>query len=365
MITAAAAGFQSALLLVISWILFQEARGSASARIKAGLPGRWPLVAFLLLLTGLSLAAGALIARAGFEALSLVVLPGLTIVILGAPIWAFSTWGAGGLNLGPRWRAAGIFGLGMTVAPLALVTIEVLIAIVMVAVAVIVVVAQPETVAELDRIARSLDSAQDPERIMQLVAPLVLRPGVIAAILAYIAVLVPMVEELVKPLGVWLFARRIESPAQGFGLGILCGAAYSLVEGLGVVGSGGPNWAAAVGVRAGTGLLHIATTGLMGWAIVSATREGRMLRLIATYVLAVMIHGLWNASAIVVALVAVANALGQPGLQTIGVSAAVAGMATLFAGMLTMLLAANRRLRQASKAAESDAAEGTSARGPA
>ena len=93
-------------------------------------------------------------------------------------------------------------------------------------------------------------------------------PGVIVTVLLYISVLVPAIEEIFKPIGVWLFARRLQSAAQGFALGALSGAGYALIETIGVSGQQTGEWASLLFSRIGTGLLHITTSALVGAAIV-------------------------------------------------------------------------------------------------
>ncbi len=110
-----------------------------------------------------------------------------------------------------------------------------------------------------------------------MVGPYLSNPAVIATILSYIALIVPLIEELLKPLAVWIFATKIESPAQGFAMGVLCGAAFALIESLNASADGTATWPFIVGIRAGTGLLHMTTSGLVGWGIVSAVREKHIL----------------------------------------------------------------------------------------
>src|SRR4030095_3220829 len=130
--------------------------------------------------------------------------------------------------------------------------------------------------------------------------------------LLYIAILVPALEEIFKPLGVWLLAGKLKSPAQGFTLGALSGAGYALIETIGV-SSQTVEWASLLFSRIGTGVLHITTSALMGAAIVLAWRERRYLWLLGIYILAVALHGLWNALAITYTFSSLVNLLDQPG----------------------------------------------------
>ncbi len=136
------------------------------------------------------------------------------------------------------------------------------------------------------------------------------KPGTIITILVYLSILVPLVEELIKPLGVWILARKLNSPSQGFALGALSGAGYGLAETINVSGQVG-DWGSLLFTRIGTGLLHITTSALMGAAIVMAWRERRYLRLAGTYLIAILLHGLWNAAAITYGISAVAGEFDQ------------------------------------------------------
>jgi hypothetical protein len=59
-----------------------------------------------------------------------------------------------------------------------------------------------------------------------------------------------------------------------------------------------------------------------------------------------MIHGLWNACALGAGLSSIGNLIGKPEWVFAIVPAALGGMFTLGAGMLIILIAANRKLRQ-------------------
>jgi hypothetical protein len=163
--------------------------------------------------------------------------------------------------------------------------------------------------------------------------------------LIYIAVLVPAIEELLKPLGVWLLAGRLDSGAQGFTLGALSGAGYGLIETIGVSAQAG-EWASLLFSRIGTGLLHITMSALMGAAIVIAWRERRYLRLIGTYFLAVLLHGIWNAFATLFTFSTLAEFTDQPGRLGTIQPMLIAVMSLLAVVLFVILLVFNRRMRK-------------------
>jgi hypothetical protein len=125
----------------------------------------------------------------------------------------------------------------------------------------------------------------------------------------------------------------------------LGGAAYALVESLGM--SPGVQEASNLLsiVRAGTDLVHVVTTGLMGFALVSAWREKKYFQLGITYFLVMVIHGTWNALALSSAVQIAIDYLPNPSLwvQNFPTVAAI-GLVVLSAINLSILLFINRRL---------------------
>lgn len=183
------------------------------------------------------------------------------------------------------------------------------------------------------------------EETVQLLSPYLTKPAVIGGLLLYIAVLVPAIEEIFKPIGVWLFAGKLRSPAQGFSLGALSGAGYALIETVGVSGQQSGEWASLLFSRIGTGLLHITTSALVGAAIVYAWRERRYARLLGNYLLAVILHGSWNALAMLFTFSGLAQLLEQPGPWSTLQPAMIVAMSIMVAGLLAILILSNRRLR--------------------
>ncbi len=125
--------------------------------------------------------------------------------------------------------------------------------------------------------------------------PLLSSPTVIYGLILGLCVLAPVVEELFKPLMIWAFAKRSLTPAQGFGMGLICGAAFAVLESaLAMRMATSLSFVQLLLGRTGTSTLHIFCTGLMGWAIVSGWRDGNVLRTALTYTGVVLMHGLWN-----------------------------------------------------------------------
>ena len=96
--------------------------------------------------------------------------------------------------------------------------------------------------------------------------------------------------------------------------------------------------------------MHIFASGLMGWGIASAW-QGKRLRLLGTYVLSVMIHGLWNSAAIIIEVGSLQPYLNNTVSSKSFDSFSLAG--TIVLGLLVLLtlpalILINRKMRQPS-----------------
>jgi hypothetical protein len=251
------------------------------------------------------------------------------------------------LPFGTRWQTWTVLGLGMTLGPFLLFVLEIIIAIVIFVGIVAYIMMQPELVSELQGLSEQIMIlGPQSEEAIELLSPFLTNPAVMAIALLYIAVLVPAIEEIFKPIGVWLFAGKLESTAQGFTLGALSGAGYALIETIGVSGQQTTEWATLLFTRIGTGLLHITTSAIMGAAIVLDWRERRYLRLLGSYFLAVSLHGLWNALAMVFTFSTLATFLEQPGRWSELQPAMIVAISGLVVVLLAILLLSNGRWRR-------------------
>lgn len=208
------------------------------------------------------------------------------------PLLFYILIGARGLSLPGPMRTASSAVLSVTaVMPMAF-TIEMVLLLLALLLVGLRLSAQPDLLNELmeqmNTLGTDLTTAQ--------VSSLIQRPGVIPGVLFYTCVLAPFIEELLKPLAVWLLAWRKPSPAQGFVLGMLGGACFALIEAISALSmpdASGGWWAGAV-ARSGTGLLHVAASGLMGWAIAAAFQRRKFLPLVGAYAASVLLHSAWN-----------------------------------------------------------------------
>ena len=337
-------GFEALILFVAAFFSFQKTlqKPVADRETFFTLPP-WKLI-LVAIAAGASILVGSWVS--GIETVNWMVLPFLTIPAVVLPLVVLLALGTRGLPLGSRWQSWSVLGLGMTLIPFLLLILEIVIAIFLLFGVIAYVTTQPDLVYRLQGISQQiLVLGPQSEAAQELLSPWLTKPGVIIIALVYTALFVPAVEEIFKPLGVWLLASRLDSPAQGFALGALSGASYALIETIGVSGQGG-EWATLLFTRIGTGLLHITTSALMGAAIVFAIRQRRYLRLLGTYILAVTLHGLWNTSAILYTFATLAKLLGHTDLLSTIQPIPVVAMSVLVVGLLAILLSSNYRMRR-------------------
>ncbi|MGZ9164938.1 MAG: PrsW family glutamic-type intramembrane protease, partial [Anaerolineales bacterium] len=340
-------GFEAIVLFAAAFFSFQKTLQKPSADQDASFSvSVWQIVIFTITAFA-SILIGYQIS--GIETINWLFLPLLTIPAVVLPVWVILALGTRKLPLGTRWQSWNVLGLGMTLVPLILFVLEVAILIIVFFVIIAYIITQPDLAVELQRLSQQIMLlGPQSEAARDLLAPFLTKPGVVIIVLAYIAILVPALEEIFKPLGVWLFANKLESPAQGFALGALSGAGYALIETIGV-SSQTVEWAGLLFSRIGTGLLHITTSALMGAAIVLAWRERRYVRLIGTYFLAVLLHGLWNTFAMLFTFSGLAELMGQTGLLSTLQPTMIVSMSILAIGLFLILVLSNRKMRNSNQ----------------
>ncbi len=275
------------------------------------------------------------------------ILPVAHVLAIGLPVWWIAYLALRRLPMGSLQRRWGVFVSGLILGPALILVLETLALVGFVLIAVLMVSTQPDLLNEWMRLSRNLSGLQtSPQDALNILGPYMNRPGIIFAILAFGAGLVPLIEETLKPIGVWLLAGRNLTPAAGFAAGALSGAGYALFESL-ALSSSTDDWLYLVVARIGTAAVHILTSALTGWALVLAWREKRYLRLGAVYLLAVLIHASWNGLSLLASLGAFADGAADQFqtlfLQWLNENISV-GLGLLTIASFAVLLWANHRL---------------------
>lgn len=255
---------------------------------------RLPRPLHLFILFAVVLALGYLVAQ--HSNLVWIFLPPIHVLAIGiAVLWMISL-GIRGLQTGSAQSKWGIFTMGLVAAPVLTLLIEFVVIMGVGVIGIAYLGRDPGFSAELSQLyERYLVNPNLPlDVIFESLEPYLMQPMVVYGGLFVVALLVPLIEELLKPIGVWLLAGRQPTPAQGFSAGVLSGAGFALFENLTLSATSGEEWAVVVVARIGTSIIHILTTGITGWALATAWIQKKYLRLGAAYLVAVAIHALWN-----------------------------------------------------------------------
>jgi len=294
-------------------------------------------VFFLLLLAGQGVSES--------TTLAWTVLPFVHILVIGIPVVVVLYLGGRGLPKGSPQRTWGIFATGMTLGPALIFALEIVALVVCLMAGILLIALSPDQLRELYSLVEQLQTTnRSPEAILPIIQPYLNNPLVIFGVLIFMAGIVPLLEEAIKPIGVWLLAKRRLTPIEGFTAGLISGAGFALVESLGYTSDSGQDWISSVLLRAPTALMHILTCGLTGWGLARAISLRRLRWLLAGYGGAVAIHGLWNGLTITAAGIVLLYP-DQPAAVAIA-GLALLGMLALFGFVFLLLLLINRHLRQ-------------------
>ena len=227
----------------------------------------------------------------------LVELP-LTLLSTGLPILIIIRISLNGIPLGSKRRAWTIFGLGLVLGPILILISEITILVFSLMVGMIYFALNPKLNLEIMAFINQLTRINSIEGIQEFAFPYISNPWVVATLLMFVSVIVPLVEEFLKPAGTWLAVKKNMTPRDGFALGVLSGAGYALFETLSATGNMSNGQSGFLLGRAGTDLLHISNTGIVGWAMISDWKSKGLIKLISVFILSVLIHGFWNGLAL-------------------------------------------------------------------
>jgi hypothetical protein len=354
---AANAGFTMLLLLPSAWYSLLNLFGQQERALASQPAARSSLI--WLFLVPILLSAGYGITRLGSPWVYL--LPIFHVLVIGGTAAGFYAAGSRGLSPGSRQRFWGLLASGLVLGPVLILIIETVFLIVFGLAALVNLTSDQELLNRLIPLLESFpESPQVSEQLLELLTPWLSSPLVWISVLVFAAVLVPLVEEALKPIGIWLIFRRPLTPGQGFAAGLLSGAAYGIFESLPLTVTG-EGWASVMLTRAGTTLLHIFTTGVVGWGLATTFQTRRIGQLSRAYLAAVILHGLWNSFTLLTTIgeLNLGNLAPDHPLLVLGRMSPV-GILTLASGSLVCLLVVNRWFVQRLEEAERGEYNGTS-----
>ena len=257
----------------------------------------WRLSSIALGLWVLDLAAASLLSMQS-NGLSQVLMPLLSLLAVGVPIWWLIELGRRGLRTTPL-RTWGVVSASlMGTVPLVIIVELVGFVILGIIILIWLVGQSPDLLSQIQQLGESMANGNvGPDALLSTLQPYLEQPGVVLAGLLVLAVVTPLIEEFFKPLALWFIPGRRITEAEGFTLGLVAGGIFALLETLGSLSALSQRadlWLALVLTRAGTGLLHITCSGLTGWGLAAAWQNKRYWKLLGLYLLATAIHGTWN-----------------------------------------------------------------------
>ena len=176
---------------------------------------------------------------------------------------------------------------------------------------------------------------------------LLLNPWVLASLFAFVAGIVPVIEEAVKSLSVLPIARRLSS-SEAFVGGALGGAGYALFEAL-FLTQPDPSWLTTMIGRGGATMMHAFTAAVTCWGISQVVHHRRWGHLALAYLSSIAMHATWNGSVIAMGIAQVNQEAGAlqipPILESLALNAAPLLLSALSVMALVGLALGARRLK--------------------
>lgn len=269
-------------------------RPGPAARLK---PQRWWLVLLVVLFPA---ALGVGTAAAVIDGLTPWLLPLAHVVAVIAPILGvlyIALWGRPALTQFSGWSHLLGGAWGAVVIALAL---EILVAALLVGVVLVINQLFPDFLADLVRLINNPAVLADAS-VEDLVATLA-RPEIVLLAWVLAGVFVPIIEELLKPMGVaiaLLLGRQL-SPRAGFIAGVLGGLGFALTESLLNAATPGPAWVVTIVARVGTLFMHATASGFIGWGLAQAVQARRVFPAIRGLLVGVGLHAGWNSLVVLI-----------------------------------------------------------------
>jgi len=249
----------------------------------------WPIVVFLGWLA------------AGSPRTAAFLLGPINVIAAGLPVlWTYTTaqWK---LETGPQLRKWRIFGLSLVVTPILAIFVELITMLLLILIATLWmtyrIAIDPTLEYTLNFIFNKvLLAGEDLEILFQQLKPYLLQPAVIFWTAAVFGGIIPIIEEVIKPLALWSLAGSKLTPREGFIGGILCGAGFALLENVLYTSTFivAEDWLFMTIGRAGTAALHMLGSGLIGWGLAKGWREGKWAFQVLMTLIAILLHGIWN-----------------------------------------------------------------------
>ena len=297
LVLASAFSLVSVSLLPSAYYSIERLRGVDIQAAKPSSMKIWQAMLLFLVWIGAALLAQSLVDQNIWKWFT----PPLYLLAIGIPVYFLIRLATGGLDAGSRQRFWGVLAISMTFGTTLAIIAEVVLAIVALMGLGLYLGFHPEQVTAFRQIADQLTNASSLEQVLNIIGPWLNSPVVVGLALLFFSGFAPLIEETAKSIAIWTVYDRLASPAQGFVVGALGGAGFGLLESLFAAATPDSSWASTLMVRGASTMMHILAASFTGWGIASF-RAGKGARvLIGSYALAMTLHGLWNASVVMIA----------------------------------------------------------------
>ena len=224
----------------------------------------------------------------------------VTIAAVLLPVWFLVEFFRRNLPRSTTLREWGSLSIGLSIAPVMILVLESAILIAAALAMAITLGFNTNFLSQIQQLPLEMMPGQNSlESLETALYTLAQNPVIAAGILLVLGGIAPFVEELFKPMAVWFLLKRPLTNREGYTLGLISGGAFALLESLGVINQiSGTEWIAAILLRAGTGVLHIGLSGLVGYGLVKSFNEKRFERYALYQLAATALHGGWNSLAL-------------------------------------------------------------------
>ncbi len=255
--------------------------------------------------------------------------PPLYVLAILIPALFFVWVATRGINPGSPQRRWGVLAAGVGLGIIPAMAAELLFVLLIVIGVAIYLSLNPGSLVTFQNLIRELQNSSDMGQVLSSAGPLLTNPIILLLALFFFSGLSPLIEEIAKSLAVWTVFDRLSSPAQGFAIGAISGAAFGMVESLLVSATPDAGWATTLLVRGASTMMHIMSASLVGWGIGRFRVTRRVLPLIEMYVIAMALHGLWNGSVVAITIGTIRSAAVSGGRDLPGMLLIYAGAAML------------------------------------
>ena len=259
-------------------------------------PGKKALWGFLFLWV-ITLTAGYFASQKPDWFLVLALLTTFAILL---PIWILISIARIGLPRSTRQREHGTLTIGLTVSPILIILAEMVLIVGAAMVVIFTLGFQDQLSAQIPELLEGLASTNSGMAdVESALFDLMRQPLIAAAVFVSLGIIAPLIEEIFKPMALFFLLNRPLRDDEGYGLGLVSGGAFALLESAGMVIQMDPqDWLAAVILRAATGVLHIGLSGLVGFGLTHSFNLKKPAKGVLFILAAAGLHGLWNSLAL-------------------------------------------------------------------